>query len=226
MLDTYVHVLEGEEAPALDLADALDGGQRTSARILPAPLGGRDGLKAFSADRRAVTVRGSAPTLANSNYICAGASMQTPRVVDREFFDDFLFRGFTPLDGNIAAQATSFLNGVVLRLNNRLGRSRRGAVFGSSRCRRTSRERVRCHGRWRLADVTGRPALTLRGGLAISLSPRYRAMWRPRMRARLRWSRCPAYIKRARAERSCALRQSWRAGALKRRFRSARDRRR
>ncbi len=38
-LDTYVHLLEGEEAPALDLAHALDGG--TAGQRTPRSRGGR-----------------------------------------------------------------------------------------------------------------------------------------------------------------------------------------
>jgi len=182
--------------------------------------------KVFSADRRAVTVRGTAPALANSNLICAGVVMQGPRFVDRVFVDDFLFHGVSPLDGNVAAQAAGFLDQQAGRLNNRLGRARRLSLFSFPRCRHTSRERVRCRGRWRLLDVVGRPTVSLRGVLEVSFSPRYQAIWRPRMRARLRWSHCPAYVKRSRTGRSCVLRQSWGRGPLKRRFRGARDRRR
>ena len=173
-----------------------------------------------SADRRTVRIRGLSPRLANLRLICAHADLAGPRD-EYSFIGAQLFSGYGPLDGNLATTGRWHLADEITRLNNRLGRARVVTPLGRfPRCRRTGRVRLRCSGRNRLNDVSGRPTIALNGRMTVSYTRSLRTRWRRDMHATLSWRRCPASVRPERAGRRCAVGKRWRRGELGRLFRS------
>jgi len=182
--------------------------------------------KTVSPDRRSVRLRGADPSIANLNLICANADLDGPERTAEQysFIGASLFSGFGALNGNLATTGRWHLAGEVAALNNRLGRARRDPPLGAfPRCRRTGRTEVRCAGRSRLRDVTGRPTIALHGRMRVSYTGDLWTRWRRDMRATLSWRRCPASVNPVRTGRRCSLTRRWRRGPLTRVFGSPRD---
>jgi len=105
--------------------------------------------------------------------------------------------GFSPLDGAVQREGSDELASQILWVNNNWGKGKGEASYiGGARCRQLYLGELSCRASARLPDVPGRPRLTLRGRMTLDgkrtrrLSGDSRA-WSYRMRATVRWRRCP-----------------------------------
>jgi hypothetical protein len=140
------------------------------------------------------------PSLVGLNLICANAELnkdddRRSRFTSGTF--EFLFDGFSRLDGALEREAEYALRDQIEFVDRDLANPRRARsnLKLDINCRRTLlRERVRCTTTGRFRQTPGRPRLRLRGTMTFPIPYRERDLetaWRYSMHGALIWRRCP-----------------------------------